>query len=666
VLLALLIQSTVIAKVVASPTDLKLVDDSGNVTKTIPGAWSLQDWSPSGNAIAAIRNGDLFQLPEEKKIGSNVISSKFAGERLLYLTKSGLSERGELLVPKATDFAVKPDGTRMAAVVGGRIFLLDADGHFPRPLTRKEPAESVRWSLDGRWLAVLGKGRLTLMHPNGTAAQDLGEIQGNAVSWSPGGPQLWARRSDAWGIYDLQKREWFRISGEATPRPQWSGPGRLVVRQGNRMVESSISGENETIAPDAAGAMIRPSGFVGGAFPDPFRRSSPPRGSDSAFFGTLIAADPLESTITIAIDREQSARGRERIFVVPEVRTYKFRGKEAELKGFMPESEVRLVGSATDIRQIQTAAEAEIDNALATETRSNRGRTRNNNDRVNNAPKRTQDSDGVSMDRVVVPMTYPILGTKHRVTDTFLASRENGLRRHHGQDLMAPKMTPLLAVFDGIVWFSDRGTSSLSLDGFNGFSADYLHINNDTPGTDDGKGERRYAFPMDLVPGQAVRAGQIIAYCGDSGNAENRGAHLHFELSDRAGGGAILNAIYSLRAARQLKDPVYVDPSPTLAPSGGQVRWDGVIADYNRQKGSVALDLTATRRPGKSAQAQLGPKRVYVTVSSSQVVRLAGDIDIPYGPEALRPGLRLSVVGTPAAGKLAAATMVVSFPPSGR
>jgi hypothetical protein len=317
VILALLIQSTIIAKVVASPTDLKLVDDGGNIVKTIPGGWSLQDWSPSGNLIAAIRDGDLYQLPAEAKVASNVTSARFAGERLLYLTKNGLSEKGELLVPKATDFAIKPDGTRMAVIVGGRIFLCDADGHFPRPLARKDPAESVSWSLDGRWLAVAGKGRLGLLHPNGTAAQDLGEIQGNAVSWSPGGPQLWARRSDAWGIYDLQKREWFRISGEATPRPQWSGPGRLVVRQGNRMVESSISGENETIAPDAAGAMIRPSGFVGGAFPDPFRRSSPPRDSDSAFFGTLIAADPLESTITIAIDREQSARGRERIFVVP-------------------------------------------------------------------------------------------------------------------------------------------------------------------------------------------------------------------------------------------------------------------------------------------------------------------------------------------------------------
>jgi len=666
VLLALLIQSTVIAKVVASPSDLKLVDDSGNVTKTIPGAWSLQDWSPSGNAIAAIRNGDLFQLPEEKKIASNVISAKFAGERLLYLTKSGLSERGELLVPKATDFAVKPDGTRMAAVVGGRIFLLDADGHFPRPLARKESAESVSWSLDGRWLAVSGKGRLTLMHPNGTASQDLGEVQGSAVSWSPGGPQLWVRRADAWGVYDLQKREWFRISGEASPRPQWSGPGRLVLRQGNRMVEASISGETETVASDASEAMVRPTGFVGGAFPDPFRKSPPPKGSDSAFFGTLIATDPLESTITIAVEREQSPAGRERIFVVPEVRTLRYRGKESDIKGFMPESEVRLLGTANEVRQIQTAAEAEVDTALAVENRATNRRARYDNNRTNNAPRRAQDSDGVSMDRVVVPMTYPILGTKHRVTDTFLASRDNGARRHHGQDLMAPKMTPLLAVFDGIVWFSDRGTSSLTLEGFNGFSADYLHINNDTPGTDDGKGERRYAFPMDLVPGQAVRAGQIIAYCGDSGNAEKRDAHLHFELSDSAGGGAILNAIYSLRAARRIKEPIYVDPSPTLVPAAGQLRWDGVIADYDRQKGSVALDLTGVRRAGKSAQTQLGPKRVYVTVTSSQVVRLAGEIDIPYGPEALRPGLRLSVIGTPAAGKLAAATMVVSFPPSGR
>ena len=666
-LLVLLIQTTFIIKVVTTPSEIQLFAADEAVVKSVTGAWTLQDWSASGNLIAAIKDGDLYQFPDETRVATGVISAKYDGERLRYLTQSGLSESGQLLVPRASDFAVKPDGTRIAVISGGRVYLCDANGHSPRPLVRKDPAEGVSWSQDGRWLAVTGKGKLTLVHPNGTAAQDLGPVQGSAVGWSPGGPQLWVRRLDNWGIYDLQKRMWYSIEGEKLPPPRWSGPGRVVVRQGNRMVEQTVSSGSETVAEAATGAMLRPTGFVGGAFPDPFRNSVAPRGGDVAYFGTLVSTNPLDLKVSILVDREQSGSGTERIFVVPELRTFSYRGKEADLKGISPDSEVRLFGTGDDIRDIQTAAEVEMEATLAAANRKRERRPRyDNNEHAIPAPRRAQDSDGVSMDRVVVPMVYPILGTKHHVSDTFLASRDGGARRHHGQDLMAPKMTPLLAVFDGTVWFSDRGTSSLTLEGTNGFSADYLHINNDTPGTDDGKGERRFAFPMNLVPGQAVRAGQIIAYCGDSGNAENVGSHLHFELSDSAGGGAILNAIYSLHAARRLVEPVYEDPAPNLVPGTGQLRWDGVITDYNREKGSVAIDLTGFRRSGKAAQAQQQPKRVYVSVSAGQVVRLAGDIDIPYGPEALRPGLRLSVIGTPAGEKLSALRMEVSFPPTGR
>ncbi len=139
-------------------------------------------------------------------------------------------------------------------------------------------------------------------------------------------------------------------------------------------------------------------------------------------------------------------------------------------------------------------------------------------------------------------MIYPIPGP-HRFTDTFLAPRGGGTRRHHGNDLMAPKMTPLLAVFDGTVTFAQKkGTSgnTLTLRSDDGWTATYMHINNDTPGTDDGKGSARYAFLADLLPGARVRAGEVVAWCGDSGNAEGTGPHVHFELYDAEGGDAIL------------------------------------------------------------------------------------------------------------------------------
>ncbi len=116
-------------------------------------------------------------------------------------------------------------------------------------------------------------------------------------------------------------------------------------------------------------------------------------------------------------------------------------------------------------------------------------------------------------------------------TDTFGAPRAG--HTHAGNDLLAPKMTPLLAVVDGEVdWLDPDGSSSYSLllRGDDGNDYFYIHINNDTPGTDDGLGGVKYAYAPGLYDGKHVERGELIAYVGDSGNAESTVPHLHFEI----------------------------------------------------------------------------------------------------------------------------------------
>lgn len=118
-------------------------------------------------------------------------------------------------------------------------------------------------------------------------------------------------------------------------------------------------------------------------------------------------------------------------------------------------------------------------------------------------------------------------------TDDFGDGRSGG-RLHEGNDLMAPKMTEIIAARGGRVSFAPTTEPSygymLSIMGDDGYKYNYLHINNDTPGTDDGQGGTQYAYAPGIEQGAQVTQGQHIAYVGDSGNAENAGSHLHFEI----------------------------------------------------------------------------------------------------------------------------------------
>jgi hypothetical protein len=134
--------------------------------------------------------------------------------------------------------------------------------------------------------------------------------------------------------------------------------------------------------------------------------------------------------------------------------------------------------------------------------------------------------------------------------DDFGDGRSGG-RSHEANDLMGKKMTPLYAAVDGVVHDIEIPEASwgyaLAIKDADGYTYHYLHINDDTPGTDDGLGGIDNAYAPFTGRGSSVRKGQLIGWMGDSGNAENVGSHLHFEI--RRPDKTAINPYESLMAA---------------------------------------------------------------------------------------------------------------------
>jgi len=130
------------------------------------------------------------------------------------------------------------------------------------------------------------------------------------------------------------------------------------------------------------------------------------------------------------------------------------------------------------------------------------------------------------------PIRFPVDGPAD-FTDTFNDGRSGG-RVHEGIDIMSAKMVPAVSAIDGQVrWLTETEASygwMVVLEDSEGFTYHYIHLNNDTPGTDDGNGGRQYAIAPDIQRGARVTKGQVVGWVGDSGNAESTLPHLHFEM----------------------------------------------------------------------------------------------------------------------------------------
>ncbi len=161
--------------------------------------------------------------------------------------------------------------------------------------------------------------------------------------------------------------------------------------------------------------------------------------------------------------------------------------------------------------------------------------------------------------------------------DDFHDPRDGGTRRHLGVDIMAPKYSLALAARDATVVYLVSPEASwgyaVTLEDEDGYQYRYLHLNNDTPGTDDGMGGEANAYAPGITIGAKVKRGDPVGWIGDSGNAEAVGAHLHFELR-RPGDRVAIDPYESLVVAyetRGISTSSLALAGSGLAPGGAKI-----------------------------------------------------------------------------------------------
>jgi Peptidase family M23 len=218
---------------------------------------------------------------------------------------------------------------------------------------------------------------------------------------------------------------------------------------------------------------------------------------------------------------------------------------------------------------------------------------------------------GARVPRLVFPVVAAV-----QYWDDFGAPRPSG--RHQGNDIMAKKRSPVVAVERGRVVKYSRSSNAgcmLYLYGKSGTMYMYIHLNNDRTLRNDNSGGCRngISYAPGLKSNDRVGAGELIGFVGDSGDADGIASHLHFEVHPN-GGGAVSPYRYLRRAYKHL---------------------------YARPAGGVyeTLQLRIRGRVVRTAL-DLDPPRVRILVTrvrlpNGWIVRPARDVSVSVPPEAV-------------------------------
>jgi hypothetical protein len=163
----------------------------------------------------------------------------------------------------------------------------------------------------------------------------------------------------------------------------------------------------------------------------------------------------------------------------------------------------------------------------------------------------------------LAPIVFPVVGAAAYIDD-WGDPRAQG--HHAGNDITTTWRSAAVAAEDGTIKFwttSARAGCMLYLYGESGTTYLYIHLNNDLTAKHDNRGKcvRGIAYADRLKNGSHVKAGQQIAFNGDSGDAEGN-YHLHFEV--HPDGGVDVDPFPYLNVARRLLFPLPAKPGQTV------------------------------------------------------------------------------------------------------
>jgi murein DD-endopeptidase MepM/ murein hydrolase activator NlpD len=111
---------------------------------------------------------------------------------------------------------------------------------------------------------------------------------------------------------------------------------------------------------------------------------------------------------------------------------------------------------------------------------------------------------------------------KKQIADTWHAPR-GGERLHKGQDIFAPRGTPVYSAAEGYVWRigeNSLGGKTVSVLGAGGRIFYYAHLDD---------------YAKDLNTGDFITPENVIGFVGTTGNAKGTPPHLHFGVYGSSG-----------------------------------------------------------------------------------------------------------------------------------